>query len=392
MTRETLPRLLFVMDNDFGALGTVAYLMHRQPLAAGSTLLLPRRAHELHDGRLPIASRPYQSLQDILDFVEADSPDVVFLYSGYLLTQQRLLTIRALRRLIRALRQRGCAVATSDPYLGTFRRIADADVPSGTGFMHRFLHAIRVARHIRKVADILADVTHVYPVAADTMESGGPVKRISFFNPLYIRSPEELRENSAAVSALSDEPSGVRCWLFVLAQFDLEFQEKKHGRQGFADIVAGKIREALDSGRHAAFIGPASLTQALAARFAGNPGVTLLPLCSFEEFEQRLLDAEIVFLWHISSTSAFLRLWNGLPVFFFDQGHVPRILRPLHEAGLKHYYMGAVPVVLDIEKPLDASRLTELSAGFRTSAREACNRLARLPSPAEMVSAILGAA
>ena len=388
MTRETLPRLLFVMDNDFGALGTVAYLMHGQPLSARATLLLPQRTHELHNGRLPIASRPYQSLQDILDFAEADSPDVVFLFSGYLLTSQRLLTIRALRRLIRTLRQRGCAVASSDPYLGTFRRIADADVPARAGFIHRFLHAKRVQRHVRKVADLLADVTHVYPVPVDALESGGPAKRASFFNPLYIRSLEELRDNSAAVSALSGGPPGVRRWLFVLAQFDLEFQEKKHGQQGFADIVAGRIREALDSGRHATFIGPASVTQALSARFAGNPGITLLPFCPFEEFERRLLDAEIVFLWHIFSTSAFLRLWNGLPVFFFDPGHVPRLLMPLYEAALKHYYMGASPVVLDIEKPLDADLLMELSANFPTSAREACRRLSHLPGPEEMVSAI----
>ena len=62
--------------------------------------------------------------------------------------------------------------------------------------------------------------------------------------------------------------------------------------------------------------------------------MSLLPYCSYEEFEQRLLDAEFVFYWQIFSTSTFLRLWNGLPVFFFDQGHNAHLLSPLQEAGL----------------------------------------------------------
>ena len=115
----------------------------------------------------------------------------------------------------------------------------------------------------------------------------------------------------------------------------------------------------------------------------------MLARCAFEEFEQRLLDAEIVFYWQIFSTSAFLRLWNGLPVFFFDPGHSSRFSRPMHEAGLKYYFMGGSPIYLDIEKPLDAAALAQLSAGFRQSADESRHRLARLPTPAEMVSAIV---
>src|SRR5688500_3212733 len=115
------PRLLFVIDNDYGGLGLVMYFLHGQPFASRATLLLPARAQELHKGRLPVAWRAYRSLRDILDAVEAESPDVVILVSGYLFHSQGVLKLAQTRELVRVLRQRGCVVATTDPYLGTFR-------------------------------------------------------------------------------------------------------------------------------------------------------------------------------------------------------------------------------------------------------------------------------
>ena len=399
-TRPT--RLLFVIDHDFGALGTVMYLLHRQPMSAHATLALPRRAYELNQGRLPLASRPYQSLRDILDIVESESPDVVFLFSGYLIASQGLITFRDLHKLIRALRARRCKVVTHDPFLGTYSQVADIDNPAGVGDFQRKLE-MRLAKHprvrgivarlarlyaekqvrsdVRSVAASLRDVTHIYPVPFEPSQAGG-TRRISFFNPLYIRSPDEVPSNAAAHA-----PS----WLFVLAQFDLDFQEQKYGRQRFVEIVAARIRDALGSGRHPIFIGPAAVTHELSSRFAPDSGVSFLPTCSFEEFQQRLLEAEIVFYWQIFSTSAFFRLWNGLPVFFFDQGHIARVLGPLRDAGLKHYYLGGPPIYLDIERPLDAAQLEQMSAGFRESAQEARRLLAGLPTPAQMVGTITAA-
>ncbi len=385
-------RSLFVIDHDFGALGTVMYLLHRQPLSAQTTILLPRRAYELNKVRLPMASRPYQSLQDILDVVEIESPDVVFLFSGYLIAAQGLLTLRDLRRLIGALRRRGCRVATSDPYLGTHSQIVDAEIAvhGPVARLARFYDRQKVKRHVRSLADILEDVTHIYPVPIDQPQAGG-AKRVCFFNPLYIRGAEELRANTATVSRLSDPAKRGQRWLFVLAQFDLEFQEETYGRRAFVERVAGKMREALDNGRQPMFIGPAAITEDLSRRFPPGSGVSFLPTCSFEEFQERLLDAEIVFYWQIFSTSAFFRLWNGLPVFFFDQGHNARVLKPLREAGLKHYYLAGPPVYLDIDKPLDAAELARLGAGFSQSAHDVRKRLASLPNPSEMVSAIIEA-
>jgi hypothetical protein len=409
MANEISPatRLLFVIDNDYGALGTVMYMLHRQPIASQATLALPASRHQLHAGGLPVASRPYESLQDLLRIVEAERPEVVFLVSGFLLTRHNLLSYDELRELIVTLRARGCRVATSDPYLGTFSEVAKANVLVRSSALHRnlerYLRVVprvnkviarlvelyskrRLERHVRRVTEVLRDVTRIHPVALDAPRSGP--QSISFSNPLYIRTPEELRANAAKVAALPGMDPHRPHWLFVLAQFDLEYQENKHGLKGFVAIVARKIGEALANGRHATFLAPAAIIDELAPMFAGNRGVSLLRACAFEEFEQRLLDAEIVFYWQIFSTSAFLRLWNGLPVFFFDQGHSSRLSRPMHEAGLKYYFMGGAPIYLDIEKTLEASALAGSNAGFRASARDSRERLARLPTPGEMVNAI----
>jgi hypothetical protein len=381
-----MTNVLFVIDNDFGALGTVMYLLHGQPLAQRSTLLLPSSAHAFH-GALGVASRPYASLDDIVRVVEAQSPDVVLLYSGYLLASQGLLAIREVRSLVGELRRRGCAVATSDPFLGTYRRVAQAKVPCAPGGILEAvaglwpngaarLHALRVRRHVHEVAGLMEDVTHLYPVPVPPLEAPGGAPRLSFFNPRYFGQPR----------------AAAREWLFVLAKFDFEYQQAAHGKQRFVELVAAKLREALSQGRRATFIGPAAAVEALGAHLGADPGITLLQGCAFVEFERRLLEAEAAFYWQVFSTSTFLRLWNGLPVFFFDPGHASRLLRPMYEAGIASDYMGRAPAMLDIAQPLDAGALMARSGEFADIAGAALTRLKALPEPEEAIEEIVRSA
>jgi hypothetical protein len=364
---STTPRLLFVLDNDYGGLGLVMYLLHGQPLAAGALLLLPPGAHELHAGALSVASRPYRSLPDILGAVEAHRPHAVVLVSGYLFPSQGLLKAGEVGALVEALRRRGCKVATTDPYLGTFRSLPGADLG--------WLEKLKLAVHVRRLGAILAGMPHIYPSPIEP-DPGGTARH-SFFNPLYIGERPSL---------------SARSWLFVLARFDLEWQERQHGREGFADRVARKVGETIASGREATFIGPAPIVEGLRRRFPEGQGVTLLTRCAYPEFERRLLEAEVAFYWQLFPTSAFMRLWNALPTFFFDRGHNARLLEPLYAAGLEHYYLGTKPAFLDIDRPLEASALLGMKPGFARSAQESLRRLERLPGPAEMVGALLNAA
>ena len=398
-------RVLFVMDNDFGALGMVMYMLHGSDLAARATLLLPRRAHDLHAGHLPVESRAYDNLADVLDFVEADAPRVVFLVSGYLFARQGLLAVPELGRLVRGLRSRGCAIATSDPYLGHFASIARATVPVRTGRIPRMIRArfgdvpwvyrplsalidrvgkARLESHVRRVSAILCDVAHFYPVAVRAARAAGP-PTFGFFNPAYFRLAGERARRDKATTG--ERPR----WLFVLAQFDLQFQEQLHGRARFVELVAAKLRESHEQGKHPVFIGPPAMAEELSRQLPPGSGATVLGRCPYAEFEERLLDAEVAFYWQIFSTSAFLRLWNGLPVFSFDPGHTSRYSSVLHEAGLEHYFMGRSPRYLDIEQTLEAGALASTFEEFRQQAREAVARLSSLPSPGAMTGAIIEA-
>jgi hypothetical protein len=389
------PRLLLVVDNDYGALGTMMYFLHGQPLAASALLLLPRRVHELHGPSLAVASRPYDTLADILQAVDAHRPELVLLVSGYLYAAQRLLRVRGVRALIRALGERGCRIATTDPYIGTFREVPAAAVASrdlGPGPIERLTalaRGLRLGVHVRRVAPMVERLAHFYPVPMP-QRPGGP-SRFSFFNPRYIRTEAELRDTSAAVAMLPGMSPGVPRWLFLLARFDLQLQERRRGRQGFANLLAARIGDALDEGRHPTFIGPAACVETLARRFAGDARVTLMTGCPWAEFESRLLDAESAFYWQLFSTSTFLRLWNGLPVFFFDEGHNARLLEPMRRAGLDRYFMGGTPAYLDVEARLDAARFAGRRGEFREAARAALAKLASLPEPSGMVRAILAA-
>lgn len=401
------PRSLFIVDNDYGALGLVMYLLENRPMAAGAIVLLPTRAFEVHEDQLQVTCQVYQSLQDIMEAVERHSPDIVCLMSGYSFAYQGLLSIAKLRDLIARLRDLGCAVATSDPYLGTFGQIRSAParndahrdrfrrrsfgLPSPSSLIAGplgYYRRLKLRRYVRGVTDSLRDVVHICPVPQHLLPTGGP-DYLPFYNPLSIRSDSELRRIGERVSAYPDITADRERWLFVVAGFDLRYQQQAHGERRFAEIVASKLREALDNGKHPCLIAPAELIDAVSRHFGPDERVSLLSACAFDEFQHRLFDAEMVFYWQIFSTSTFLRLLNGLPTFFFDPGHTARSFPPMHEAGLKCYYVAEPPIYLDIEDPLDPATLSELAAGFAASAQRTREIMAGALDAEELTSAII---
>jgi hypothetical protein len=401
-------RLLFIVDNHSSALGMVMYLLQRQPFLARATLLLPQRTYDFHQGGLSVTSHPYQSLQDILNIVDIDRPDIVCLFSGYSLVDQDLLSVRGLQKLIGQLRKRGCQLATSDPYFGTFRESVNSPGSAG-GFqknletrLQKFPRIFEAGTRLmqqskekkqhkdaRGIADCIKGTAHICPIPAKSLPVGD-VRYLSFFNPMGVRNQEELQEISVRVSSYPDINADRSRWLFVLGQFDLEFQQKRYGSKGLVKIVASKLRQTLDSGKHPTFIGPAAFVDELSHQFGSDSGISLLAPCPYEEFQNRLLDAEVVFCWQVFSTSTFVRLLHGLPVFFFDRGHAASIFPLMYQAGLKCYYPSGSPIYLDIENPLDADKLTARSSAFRQSGTDNHQRLEKAQTPAELVSEILG--
>src|SRR6516225_4660999 len=112
--------LLFVVSSDFGELANVLYLLRGYPFRA--TLLLPERLFSKNRDGLPVPVLPYRSTAEVLAAVRARQPDLVFLFSGYLLALNGILPLEGVAELVDVLGRQKIPVVTSDPFLGVMAR------------------------------------------------------------------------------------------------------------------------------------------------------------------------------------------------------------------------------------------------------------------------------
>lgn len=390
-------KLLFVIDNDFGALGLALYFLHRQPVATNATILMPEWLYQKQAKYLPVQSQPYSSYQDILDIAEVKAPDIVFLFSGYLLASVKLRTvltdIREFENFLTNIRKHNCQLVTTDPYLGTFQFFNQFPKQNNklaklTGGLSELIRAKILLKAIRRISFLLQDIKHLHAVPSPNAV-WNKLDNISFYNKHYLRSKNELAHLSASLSANVSDDERLPKWLFVLARFDLDYQIEKYGRETFYGLVVEKLTQAQANEREAILIAPQELVDALAEKFQDQDRITLLAECAFDEFEKHLLTAEAVFYWQVFSTSTFLRLLHGLPVFCFDLGHSASLSQMFHETCLKHYYLGKSPVMLDITEPLEQRHLTEFNQEFVSMASYLNSKFSASSSPHDIIEAIL---
>ncbi|HUE15995.1 MAG TPA: hypothetical protein VMR25_17620, partial [Planctomycetaceae bacterium] len=165
-------QLLFVVSNDYGELSTALDFLAGQPFDA--QILMPDCLYRANGESLPVSCRAYNSLADILSVVTTQSPDVVFLFSGYLYAVNGLLSLDAVRQLVETLRSATRDVVTSDPFLGQLFRLD----PSTFSDHHPARR--QLVEHFAQVVPILEGVKHLYRVAP---RAGATAGSISFYNP-----------------------------------------------------------------------------------------------------------------------------------------------------------------------------------------------------------------
>src|SRR5262249_49340562 len=117
-------RLLFIIDNDFGELTMASLFVIGNLWASRTTFLLPPRLFAINHDSLPVRTLPSSSYKDLYREIDDNKPDVVFLFSGYLLPAHQLVSLPILADLVRHVRSLKCAVVTSDPFWGL---LADED-------------------------------------------------------------------------------------------------------------------------------------------------------------------------------------------------------------------------------------------------------------------------
>jgi hypothetical protein len=387
--------VLFILDNDFGELTTVLYLLLGQGCFRGARLLVPPRLYEKNRDALPGQLGLWTTEQDLLDTISSLRPRVLVLASAYLLPVHGLLSVDALGRVLEAARRERAVVVTADPFLGLIsqwagqglERLISIDIPASADA--RLLAAKRGAdallhRELTAVEKLLRPLPHLYPSHPDLAALTPAVtdgRNAGFFNPALLL-PSEL-----SAPAESDPH-----WMFVLSLVDFQTQVMFHGPVRFAGMVRRWLLRTAELGRRAILLGPDALCQLLEPLLPKSERIQLLRFCAFRRALSLLLTAEHCFYWNVVSHTILMQLANGQPPILLDRGHLVRAVPEIYPRVIAWYYQGWAPPYLGEEAELSPALLAELKSSHSCPRAELLQRLRRAPAPGELLRSWLAQA
>jgi hypothetical protein len=383
---------LFILDNDFGELTTVLYLILGQECFRNARILLSPRLYQNNRDAFPERMGLWTSERDLAEAIETLQPAIVVFASAYLMPVHDLLTADAIERLCTLARRHNAAVVTADPFLGLLtqwagrlEQLISIDIPDNADeslrtvkrSADRMLH-----ERLAEVERVLREVPHLYPSHTDmegieTFRADG--RNLSFFNDALLLPPH-LDEA---------KPGDAPHWMFVISEADYSTQFMSLGNAGFARVVANLLVQSVRLGRHAIFVGPTVLLELVRHQLAPDPRIHLVRYCSFRRFLSLLLSAEYTFYWNVVSHSILMQLWNGRPVLLFNRGHLARAVRPIYERVIAWYYQGWEPPYLDHDAELSLATLEQAVAGHAERRGQIMERFRRAPSPAGVLGSLL---
>ncbi|HVQ08606.1 MAG TPA: hypothetical protein VMS43_09240 [Allosphingosinicella sp.] len=387
-------RTLFILDNDFGELTTIMYLVLGQACFRDARILASPRLHATNHDALPGRVALWDNEKDLVAAIDSFRPNVIVLASGYLLPIHGLLNAAAIDRLCARARRDGVIVATADPFLGLLSiwsgagldrlisidipKSADAPLVAAKKTADTLLHTI-----LADAERVLRTAPHLYPSFAD-MDGLAPhetdIRNLSFFNEKLLIPPHLPSAGD------DDRPY----WMFLISLVDFERQSLSEGALIFARIVAARLTDAVTSGRRAILLAPIELIQWVSRVLPTDDRIELLAFCPFARAMSLLLAAEHCFYWNLVSHSILMQLWNGRSVILFDSGHLVRAVPAIHERVIAWYYQGQEPPYLDHKATLSPAIAAEAAAGDAERRAGSLPRYRRAPSPAAMLESLLG--
>lgn len=370
-----------IVSNDYGELGSAMYFLEGLPQGTRTMLLLPAGLiHALPDSpELPV--RGYTCFADLRRHLDAQSPEAVMLFSGYLLTVGRRFSVVNVVRLLRLLRSRAVAVFTTNPFLGLAARPGDLDFRAVLGRTTppwlRWLRAKHLAIRVVLLGRLLKGYWHIYASPLPPNASGsGPRRALSYCSaPAGPRPP--------------DRPGERPRWLFVLSEVDCQIQTERN--PDFPRILAARMRETADLGRQPVLVAPALLVAAVRSQL-GNVKATFATQATYREFEQHVASAEYAFYWNFFSFSLMHRVLAGLPVLWFAEGHMMSILPALRDAGLRLFYGSWIPPLIDLFQPFTLEGLDTAAGESRAQFALVARSLRDCGSPAKLLMAAMTSA
>ena len=382
--RDRDPRLLVVVSDDYGELGNALYFLNRLALSPRPLVLMPRSLAQAEAGDEHFDAHTYATLDDLRRAVTEFRPDVALIFSAYLLAVGRRLSWLSSLALFRLLRRQGVRIATSDPFLGLLRHPASLrfdDVLRGTrpsGRLAARALGSLIALRTWLISRAVRDAWHIYPAPLDHGRGGVRHRWLAYYND---QAPAVAGEPDAAADAQAKR------WLFVLSRVDHDMQVARHG-SAFVDSVAGRLLDARRVGARVLLIGPAPLVAALRAKLPEDPLIEVRQELAYPRYMRALMDAEYVFFWNFYSFSIIHRIIAGRPVFFFDEGHMVKILPALQQAGIDMYYGGWRPPLLPAGEALDRATLDAQALEARAAFARIVARLRTCDAPRDMLRAI----
>ncbi|WP_298510429.1 hypothetical protein [uncultured Kordia sp.] len=391
---DEVPKVLFVLDNDYGELTTIMYLVSGQNYFRKSKVLLSARLYEKNKNILPQNIDLWTTEEDVLNSLKTYQPDVLVFAAGYLIPVHNLLTNEALERVCQAATDQKIQVVTADPFLGLvsewspkgLKEIISIDIPTGSNE-----HLIGLKRqadqklHTELAAanSFLRAFPHLYPTYTDMKGIAAfpsDEKNKSFFNEKLV-IPAELQSLSS-----KDKPH----WMFIISEVDFQTQTMHVGAGKFVAMVWNLLTQGANLGRKMIFLGPSALINMLRSMSTTpNENICLFNFGAFDRVMSLLLTAEYTFYWNVVSHTILIQLWNGKSVILFDKGHLARSVSNLYERVIAWYYQGWEPNYFDQTQKITLEGLADFVNDHTKQKERLMKAYTRAPSPAALFNSLL---
>ena len=114
-----------------------------------------------------------------------------------------------------------------------------------------------------------------------------------------------------------------------------------------------------------------------------------MSFCPYQDFVDRLLEAEYVFYWNLFSASFMLRIIKGLPTFFFDRGHLSQLIARIYPLGVHVFLRQWEPKYLALGSELDPRLLAAQASDLEHSFKQITVYWQQSPTPDELFDAWL---
>ncbi len=391
---DDCPKTLIILDNDYGELTTVQYLIQGQPCFSRSKLVLSPRVYQKNKNVLPNRVEMWETEEDLIEHISTFEPDVLLLAAGYLMPVHDLLSNEALERVCQKAKEHDATIITADPFLGLLSEwspkgldhIISIDIPTDAD---ENLTTIKRQADLKLHTELaganayLKEFLHLYPTYTD-MEGitsfPSDEKNRSFFNDQLV-IPSELQATS------SDEKPH---WIFIISEVDFQTQSMHLGVPRFITYVIDLLTQGANLGRKIIFLGPSSLIQILRASEAtAGYDIHLFNFGSYEIVMSLLLTAEYSFYWNVVSHTILIQLWNGRPIVLLDKGHLARSIPNLYERVISWYYQGWEPQYFDQNEPISLEKLAKYVEQHATQKAALMKSYRRAPSPESLFKSLV---